>query len=353
MNKITKYEIVLDSSGCTVSIDTIGLGSKNIIAFDDNSGKTKKIKSNENQIREAQSMAMKGEALLNIKPVMEETPVKSEEENTVNLEETAAVKESITIVPANDIIEDKKPEESLLDLNSIEPPKKRYSFESEEAPIKIEEPKINLYSAKPDSRIGYDNLYNADPLDKLKEDLTKADLTTLSGKTLKIGVSKLAKYDEVINIAKEEIDNINKQIKDLEEKRESKKNELKEVESNKASDVKTLQAAISQANQIDAYEKNLQEVALKQQQEEEIRKNKVVEEQLAAQQKLELMYSRIPSEFREEAPKKVISMEEIKTVTPNLEGGISSTTDVYKKLHTLEEKIEVPPYDFTYLRRSA
>lgn len=345
--ELDKKEVILDSMGRTVSVTVVDNYSDvlgNIVALEV-ANSPKKVKTPQGYVNET--------ALENMRKI-----ISYKEAASTNALESAKVFEPSLEVEQEEI------KEAIVEKEEIkeqEEKPKRYSFEEEVVELPKEEKEepqqATIYQyqeKKTEPRLSYDNFYNnvtIDPVEKLRRDLASADLTTISGKVLSLGVKKLNKYDKLEKDVNDAINEIDSAIKELEAKKVIKVEEQEKIRKEKANDVKNVTAALAQANQIDAFNKNIEENKAKRAREEEARIAKEKEQERLEQEKLDQMMLRIPSELLEEEPKKVVAFEETEGNKENIETGVSKTIDIRSKIEALESEVDYNHYDFNSLRK--
>jgi len=224
----------------------------------------------------------------------------------------------------------------------------RYSFETAmEEPVVEERPIISTpyqrpvvqeaYKNESVAQYQYNNLYNKlDPVEKLREDFKRTEEGTYAHKVLKIGISKVSKYDNLLEENDRTHVALEEELKILQAKLEANKNERNSIEKEKRDNANAVADAYKQACQLDAYDKATREAEIKRQQEEAARKAQMEAEQRATAAKRAEMLARIPSELQEEPAKTPVSVQ---------------NTGVFSKFRDMEDEVE--KFDFKKGGRAA
>lgn len=302
--KLNSYEIPLGTDGRTVEVSTINI-------FDNN------------------------QSLINNGYIPKKIKTKKEQVDTSSIEFIRSIalnkKDSVTSIPSSIIVDAPKEEEIKENVS------RRYSFEKE-TEEKIVEPSVTTLYQRPlqDNAYRNNSMYNSfydklDPIEKLKEDLGRAEVGTYAYKVLSIGVKKVEKFDILLEENDREVVNKEAEIKKLQEELDKLKAERVTIEKEKRDNANIVADAAKQAAQLDNFDKATKEADLKREQEEEKRRAQEKAEKEAAIARRAEMLARIPVELQEEPAKTPVSV---------------SNTDVFNKFRNMEQELTEEVYDF-------
>lgn len=313
--KLDTYEVPVGTDGRTLRVNTINIFDNGTIILDNGNSNSKKIKTRGAQVEETArdfSLAIANEKISSVEPVIEK-PVIVEE-----------------------------PRVAMPEVGH------RYSFETAmEEPVVEDRPVTSTpyqrpvaqeaYKNESVAQYQYNNLYNKlDPVEKLREDFKRTEEGTYAHKVLKIGISKVSKYDNLLEENDRNHVALEEELKILQAKLEANKNERNSIEKEKRDNANAVADAYKQACQLDAYDKATREAEIKRQQEEAARKAQMEAEQRATAAKRAEMLARIPSELQEEPAKTPVSVQ---------------NTGVFSKFRDMEDEVE--KFDFKKGGRAA
>lgn len=300
--KLDRYEVPVGTSGMTVSVNTVNIFDADRIIKDSQTNNIKKIKTKKEQVKSAREDFLKTISLN--RPVG--SPV-----------------ESVSATPVNEVI--------------VEPDfSKKYSFEAEDKPVvsaayQTYQKPVTTEVYRNDTMTQYSKLYEKlDPVEKLRADFEKTEVGSYAHKVLKIGISKVSKYDGLLEENDRKHVALEEQLRTLQLQIEANKKERTAIENEKREQSKMVSDAYNQACQLDAYDKASKEAEIKREQEEAARKAQLAAEQRASAAKRAEMLARIPSELQEEPAKKPVAVQK---------------QDAFSKFKNIEENVE--KFDFS------
>lgn len=312
--KLDAYEVPVGTDGRTLRVNTVNIFDNDTMILDNENNNIKKIKTKKEQVENAKMEYSRAVAL-----------------NMQSLEQT--IEEPVTV---------EEPKVAMPEVGH------RYSFETAiEEPVVEDKPVVSTLYQRPVvqeayknesvAQYQYNNLYNKlDPVEKLREDFKRTEEGTYAHKVLRIGISKVSKYDDLLEENDRTHVALEEELKILQAKLEANKNQRNSIEKEKRDNANAVADAYKQACQLDAYDKATREAEIKRQQEEAARKAQMEAEQRATAAKRAEMLARIPSELQEEPAKTPVSVQ---------------NTGVFNKFRDMEDEVE--RFDFKKGGRAA